>query len=268
VLYQNTSWNRDLNITVDGNMTQIGAVSQVSFSPNGDYLVIQFKGLPDVAVMVFSISANGTLSDTAMIYPPSSPMGPASFGFNFFTNTWIVTSDAKNGVLLYEIGQKGVVNASYKAVFPMGAKAYCWTAWDNSTNHIYAIAAGSKQVTEVSVATSPWSITEVSTDTESSLQGLTDAIAVPQMYDEQTKKWTNALFVLAPKDGIAQYSITGPGALKYVGVTPFATGFNTTYIAGLASYSVWNYSDTSSGTLGHPSLLLVALLLALMYFTN
>jgi len=261
-------WKRNLSIFVDGNMTAIGAVSQVSFSPNADYLVIQFKGLPNVAVMVFTISSNGTLSDTPMIYPPSSPLGPASFGFVFVTNTWIVTTDAMQGVLLYQINAKGVVNASYKPILPSGAKAFCWAAWDNSTNNIYAIAAGSMQVTEVSYATSPWAISEVQTATYSSLKALTDAVAVPQMYDEATKKWTDALFVLAPKDGIAQFTIKGKGMLSYVGVTPFPAGVNTTYIAGLASYSVWNYTEDGSGSgaaLVHPSLL-AALLSALVYF--
>jgi len=40
------------------------------------------------------------------------------------------------------------------------------------------------------------------------------------------------------KNGIAQFSIKGKGMLSYVGVTPFPMGVNTTYVAGLASYSV------------------------------
>jgi len=49
------------------------------------------------------------------------------------------------------------------------------------------------------------------------------------------------------KNGIAQFSIKGKGMLSYVGVTPFPMGVNTTYVAGLASYSV------CSEALVHPS---------------
>jgi len=271
-IYPEPSWARNLTMwtgIVDGNITKIGAVSQVSFSPNHDYLVIQFKGLPNIAVAVFTITSNGTLSDTPMVYPPSSPLGAASFGFQFFTDTWIVTTDAAVGLILYQIGPKGVVNASYgKPVAETGAKAYCWAAWDNFTNHIYGVAAGSMLVTEVSVSTSPWAISLVNSDTATSLKALTDAVAVPQMYNEKTKKWTDALFVLAPKDGIAQFSITAPGSAAYVGVTAFPSGYNLTYVAGLASYSMWSYMETSGAAFVRPSLLLAILLLPLMYIVN
>jgi len=234
----------------DLNGTSAKATSEVAFSPNNDYLVIQFKGLPTVAVIVFPISANGTLG-SPMVYPPSAPLGAKSFGFNIYPGNWVVTTDAALGVLLYQIGSTGVVNTSRVGISPAGTQAYCWITWDNMTNHGYAIAAHTGNITEVGVGSKI--LNEVVT-LQTPWIPLTDAATLPLV------DGVHGLFVLSPGNGIGQWNITGPGALKQVGATAFPK-LDTTNVSGLASYSVWNYTASHSAAVWvRPSMVLFALL--------
>jgi len=256
------NWTMALNITLDN--TTVLATSGAAFSPDNDYFVIQFKGLPNVAVVVISVYPNGTFSDTPKMYPPTSPLGAASFGFTFFGDNWIVGTDAKQGVNIYEIDAGGVVNKTSPTpwVVGKGALAYCWSTSSNLTNDVFAIAARSGNITEVSITSNL--ITEAKT-VATNWMPITDAVTTSQMSDASTNEGgTQSLFVLSPGHGIGQITIKGVGSLTVGGVTPFPkTNTNLTNVAGLAAYSVWSLETINSSSAGclHPSLMLVALLL-------
>jgi len=255
-LYQN--WSMPLNITLDN--TTVLAPSGAAFSPDNDYFVIQFKGLPNIAVVVFSVYPNGTFSDTPKMYPPTSPLGSAAFGFAFFGDNWIVGTDAKQGVYIYQIGAGGVVNKTSPWVVGQGAVAYCWATTSNLTNDVFAIAAGSGQVTEVSITSN--TIAEVKT-VKTPWMHITDAVTTSQTSNAANNEGgTESLFVLSPGNGIGQITIKGVGLLTVGGAAPFPkTTTNLTAVAGLAGYSVWSLETTSSAGCLHPSLMLGALLL-------
>jgi len=246
----------DLNITL--NASQSFATSQVSFSPNNDYLVIEFKGLPNVAAIVFTIDSTGTFS-APMVYPPVAPLGPKSYGFNFVSDTWLVTTDPVQGILLYQIGSKGVVQSSTMNVTPAsGAAALCWSTTNNLSMSFYGIAAGSGSIVEVSVTTSPWGLKQIGSPWTTTWKHLTDAVTVPLM------DGAAGLFVLTASGGLGQWSIMGQGNWKPLPMIQYPTTVNQTNIGGLASYSMWSLQTTNSAHLVHPSLVLIALLLAFL----
>jgi len=258
LIHSNSSWNRDLNISID--MTTTTATSAVAFSPDNDFLVIQFKGLPTIAAMVFGISSNGMLDNMPKVYPPTSPLGSTSFGFSFFGDDWVVSTDAGKGVNLYQINElTGVVNASTTWISPPNAAAACWSTSDNMTDDVYAIFAHTGHVVEVSVLAN--SLKLQGTPVATGWIPLTDAVTTPQWSDgKKNTGGFHSLWVLAPGRGIAQFNITGPGRLSVVGnnPVPFPMSANTTNVAGLAAYSVWSY-HSGAGSI-YPSVVLIALL--------
>jgi len=250
LIYSNSTWSRDLNLNL--NATTGAAVSQIAFSPNNDLLVIEFKGLTDIGAMIFPIAADGSIPNLPNVYPATSPLGPKSFGFAFWNDNWVVTTDAQDGVLLYQIQNGNIVNTTTRTVLsPTGTQAYCWATVDPFTKHIYAIAAHTGNITEASVGTSN-NLKEEVTVTGPWIP-LTDAITAPFVNGSM-----DYLFVLSPKHGLTQWKIGGAGALTMVGVTTFPASVNVTAIAGLAVYSGW----TSDGCfIQIPVIILLALMI-------
>jgi len=204
----------------------------------------------------FPIAADGSIPASPNIYPPASPLGPKSFGFSFWSDNWVVTTDAQDGVLLYQISNGKIVNTTTRTVLsPAGTQAYCWATVDPLTKHVYAIAAHTGNITEVSVGSS-YLLKEEITVTGQWIP-LTDAITAPFVNGS-----TDYLFVLSPKHGVTQWKIGGAGSLAPIGVTAFPTGVNVSAIAGLAVYSNWTSVWTSDGFFVQiPAILLLALMI-------
>jgi len=221
-LFYNPAWTRNLGIYVNDSSFP---TSQISFSPKNSFLVIQFKGLPQAA-LVFLIR-NNALSANPVPIQPKAPLGPKSYGFAFNGDNMVVTTDAQDGILSYTINNDGTVSTTNNgSVNPANTMAFCWMAWDAWLNEFYGIAAGSGNVTEVAVDQNNV-LTVKSSPTIGPNAGLTDAVIVPS-------SGTDWLYVLSKSRGITVWKISGVGALAYVNSVPYPSGQYNSTMAGLA----------------------------------
>jgi len=248
------SWTRDLG--VDWTDATKWPTSQVSFSPKNTFLVIQFKGL-SMAALVFPIK-NNMLAATPKVIPAQPPLGPASYGFVFLSENIIVTTDGAWGIILYKIGQDGSLASGNNTILPNGSTAYCWMAYSGLTQRPYAIAAGTANVTEITVdsnnndklgwAASPF----VASDAP-----LTDGVVIAGT----GKDW---LYVLS-KNGVSVWPITGKGGLTYTETVAYpSSGGPSPTLGGLAGVV---YTDSgASSTKATLLILMLAILSVLVNF--
>jgi len=213
------------------------------------FLVIQFKGLA-MAALVFPIK-NAALAATPTEILAQAPLGPASYGFVFLTEDTIVTTDGQNGIVLYQLTSNGSL-ASGNTIQPSGARAYCWMAYSWLTRRPYAIAAGTANVTEITVDANNKLGWGASPYFEADAP-LTDGFVIPAV-------GTDWLYVIS-KNGISIWPITGKDAVTYTTTVSFPAGATT--VGGLTGFVF----DTS-GALTTKSTLFIFVLAILSVFVN
>jgi len=232
------AWTRDLGLW--GNVTTpTFPTSQVAFSPNSRAILIQFKGL-NVGALVFSIGTDGTLSQAPVTgWASVAPLGPASYGFQWYSPTTIVTTDAMQGILLYQLSDTWAfenTTGSFSSLNPAGTKAYCWAIWSPRTKDVYGMAAATSNVTEVAVG-SDKTLTQKASVSVPEAGGLTDGIIV----SEPDADW---LYVLSSKMGITYWKITGVGQLSYTGSLWYPAGMYNSTMAGLVAKTITSVASS------------------------
>ncbi|MGB6164800.1 MAG: hypothetical protein WCF33_21915 [Pseudonocardiaceae bacterium] len=132
---------RSLNLTpVTGPMQFLNTPAQISFTPDGKYLIITTI-LNGSLIDVFTVGTDGRPSNTFVANPAGTP-GP--FGFTFDDHGHLVVTDAVTSTLTtYTIHPDGTVTRI--AGQPDGGTAMCWIA--RAAGNFYVADSGSRNVT-------------------------------------------------------------------------------------------------------------------------
>jgi len=232
-------WTRNSTGVTTNTSTAPGSQSpsQISFFPDGRGLLIEVKGVSNVGAIIYPISWYGELAANPILVPPYKPLGPAGYGFQFVNPNTVITTDAAQGVLLYQIRNNDSiynVSGSYSANNPNNTKAYCWLVWSAYTNNYYAIAAGTLNITQYAVT---WDnklklVNSTTAPSSLGLKSLTDGVVLSEW------GWCyNWLYVLS-SGGITVWKIRD-GGVDYQSITSSPAGSGSS-IGGIAAYpSLW-----------------------------
>jgi DNA-binding beta-propeller fold protein YncE len=150
---------RSLQLTPDTGPTQVvNTPAQISFTPDGQHLVITTKGNGSL-IDVFTMRADGRPSDTFVANPAGSPV---PFGFTFDDCGHLVVTDAPTSALAtYTVQSDGTITPI--ASLPDGEADMCWV--DQVAGHFYVTDTGSDNITgyDIDNAGTPTIFTKIAT---------------------------------------------------------------------------------------------------------
>ena len=124
--------------------------AQVSFSPNGQWLVVTERNGNNIDV--FGVLADGTTS--APTFTPSPVTD--TFGFLFDSKGYLVVTQANNGappgaVSSYQILANGTAQAITNTLVTGTQLAPCWNAITSNGKYIYTVNTASASITAIEV---------------------------------------------------------------------------------------------------------------------
>jgi len=125
--------------------------AQISFSPDGNSLLVSVKSQPPM--MVYSISSSGVPGMTPAV---ASNKGNVPFGFAFDIDGTVVLTDpaptgSYGGLMLLTVSNTPSVTYDLSQYFLLtGEYSACWCAMSTQTTHFYAANAASYSISEVS----------------------------------------------------------------------------------------------------------------------
>jgi 6-phosphogluconolactonase (cycloisomerase 2 family) len=214
---------RDGLAPLAGSTRALGAsaavISQLSFSPSGDVLVVTERG--SNTIDTFAVDGDGYAS-AALTFPSS---GNAPFGFDWDNKGHLIVSDANNGpgnsaATSYDVSPFGAVSLITGPVSTFQGAA-CWLVTSNDGRYAFTANAGAGSISTFSVAP----------DGSLSLAGTTAIGAGSHPLDEAVSNNGRFLYVVA--DGVhrlAGYRIASDGSLEPAGSAPLPAN-----AAGLAA---------------------------------
>jgi 6-phosphogluconolactonase (cycloisomerase 2 family) len=197
---------------IPGSARALGATStnpaQISFSPNGESLIITEKATN--AIAIFGVSRAGFADNTPKVEPSA---GPTPFGFSFSKQHTLLVTEAAGGaanassVSSYHLGRDGGFRLVEGSV-PTKQTAACWISVTPDGRYAYSSNTGSQSVTGFSVSRAG----ELTALTTNGISASTGANAIDSVISADGR----FLYVLTngTQDTIAVFKIEWDGSLQ------------------------------------------------------
>jgi len=234
--------------------------AQISFTPNGDALVITNKGMyPPVMLYTFS---NGMPGNTAVT---STDNGMVNFGFAFGSTGSFVLTDAApygNGSGIIVVNQQATGTPSVTFATPgyyviPNQQAACWIAYSSKLDRFYVANSASNAISEVTVSGGTFTI--VNTYPLGNNTAPTDMVVLTVNGDDY-------LFINEVKAEMLVSMKLAAGSTTTISTISSNTG--STHAAGLGGYVVpmSTKSSSNASNFAVSSLLFMSLLIFTIVF--
>ena len=207
--------SKDISLALSTNVAATAAAAQISFTPDGNHLVVTEKGTGKIDTYEIGSggAATGPQVQTAAGGAASTP-----YGFAFSGNGTLLVTEAAGAVSAYAVSSTGTLTAKTTSLSTHQA-APCWMAAGSTWG--WAINAGSDSVTGYDVATD-------GTITLTAASGVAGTTAAKPL-DAALSADGTFLYVLDAADhAISTFAIAADGSLDrradFVGLPDFAEG--------------------------------------------